>query len=171
MSIMMKKTMGMILGVIMIGALTACSNTEPTKQTELPNPFTEVSTLSEATNITGFDLELPEAPVDYPDQIVRVMGQTMIEVLFVNKANETEAGQDEGYRIRKAAGSDDISGDYNEYAKTDMETINHIEVTLKGNDEGISVAIWSADGYTYAVDANDHPLSKEVMIAVIKAVK
>ena len=146
-------------------------NSEETSGKQTPNPFTEVSTLSEACAITGFDLTVPEAPVEYPNRIIRVMDQTMIEVIFVNKANKTDAGQDEGYRIRKAEGVEDVSGDYNEYADIYTETINGNEVTLKGNDESVSVAIWSADGCTYAVDAQDHPLSKEAMTEVISTIK
>ena len=146
-------------------------NSEESTEVQMPNPFTEVSTLSEAAGITGFDLTVPKAPAEYPDMIIRVMDNTMIEVIFVNKANKTDVGQDEGYRIRKESGSDDISGDYNKYANTDTETINNIKVTLKGNDQCISTATWSADGYTYAVDAKDHPLSKDAMTEVISTVK
>jgi len=150
---------------------TETENEEEAREEEISNPFTEVSTLSEACAITGFDLTIPEVLLDYPNMTIQVMDQTMIEVIFVNKANETDAGQDEGYRIRKASGTDDISGDYNEYADIHTETIDGNEVTLKGDGESISVAIWNADGYTYAVDAEDHPLSKEAVTEVISAIK
>ncbi len=138
---------------------------------QIANPFMEVATLAEAGAVTGFELNVPAAPAEYPDMTIQVMNQSMIEVIFTNKANETEAGQDEGYRIRKASGSEDISGDYNEYANVYTETINGCEVTLKGNDENVSVAVWSVDGYAYSVTAETHPLSHEVMTEVINSVK
>ena len=53
------------------------------------------ATLAEAGAVTGFELNVPAAPAEYPDMTIQVMNQSMIEVIFTNKANETEAGQDE----------------------------------------------------------------------------
>lgn len=101
-----------------INIVTESENSEESSEEQIPSPFTEVSTLSEASTITGFGLTVPEAMADYPDMIIQVMNQEMIEVICVNKENETDVGLDEGYRIRKAEGTDDISGDYNEYVDT-----------------------------------------------------
>jgi hypothetical protein len=137
----------------------------------LPNPFTDVETLEEAETLAGFPLTVPDAPADHPDRVIRVLGGSMIEVLFVNSANENKESIDAGYRIRKAPGSDDISGDYNDYAVERTETVNGASVTLKGAEEGRwSLALWTADGYAYAVDAQETPLSTADMLAVVAAV-
>ena len=77
-------------------------------QMQIANPFTDCETMEEAAKITGFSLKLPE---DLPDGIeetaVRVMDGTMIEVILT--------GSGEELRFRKAAGSEDISGDYETY--------------------------------------------------------
>lgn len=135
------------------------------------NPYQEVSSLAEAAAITGFDLAVPDAPEDYPDMTIQVIDSSMIEVIYENKANETAEGTDEGYRIRKAAGNADISGDYNEYADTRTEKIGDYDVTLKGDGKTISVATWTAGGYSYAVDAENHPMDLNMARTIIGCVK
>lgn len=137
----------------------------------MPDPFEEAGSLIEAAGIVGFEITVPEATIDHPDRIIRIMGREMVEVLYVNKANETGEGTDEGYRIRKAAGVNDISGDYNEYGNNKTELVGDFSVTIKGNSGTWSVAIWSHDGYTYAVDAQDNPLSLEKMTEIISVIK
>ncbi|MGI6112352.1 MAG: hypothetical protein ACOYBK_08855, partial [Bilifractor sp.] len=75
------------------------SNEISSSAVSIADPFTEVSSMKEAAAMTGFDLTLPEAPKDYPDQIIRVMNTSMIEVIFANNANETADKIDEGFRV------------------------------------------------------------------------
>lgn len=58
------------------------------------------------------------------------------------------------FRFCKAPGDGDISGDYNDYAQSDTITVSDREVTLKGNDDAVNLAIWAKDRYTYAVSAS-----------------
>lgn len=44
-------------------------------------------------------------------------------------------------------------------------------MTLKGDGESVSVAIWNTDGYAYAVDAQNHPLSDETIVKIISTIK
>lgn len=141
------------------------------EEAQIANPFQEVSSLAEAAEIVGFDMTVPEAPASHPDTVIRVLADSrLVEVLYVNAANETEESQDELYRVRKAAGSDDISGDYNSYPQTIAQEIGGVTVTLRGEDEKWSVAVWASDGYAYAVDAQDHPLTLEEMTEIISAI-
>lgn len=57
--------------------------------------------------------------------------------------------------ICKAAGSDDITGDYNDYSETDTAEANGSTVTLRGEDGMVKAASWQKDGYTYAIDATE----------------
>ena len=57
----------------------------------------------------------------------------------------------EGLRIRKAVGTDDISGDYNEYKEENVVKVGELEVTEKGNDGNISVASWTDGTYSYSI--------------------
>ena len=73
----------------------------------IPNPFVEVETIGEAEEKTGFTFSLPEAEKPYNTQIIRVMKDEMIEVIYLDDQDQ------EGYRIRKGKDmGEDISGDY-----------------------------------------------------------
>lgn len=139
--------------------------------TSSSNPFVQAGSLEEAAQIAGFDLAVPDAPLEYPDRIIQAVEHTMIEVIFVNAKNETAQGLDEAYRIRKASASGDISGDYCEYPDVWTEIIGDKAVTMKGSSGKCSTAIWEFGGYSYAVDAQKHPLAKEAMMHLIEAVK
>lgn len=52
---------------------------------------------------------------------------------------------------RKAKETNDISGDYNEYAETDVMDIDGVEVALKGNDGLYNLAIWQNGDYSYSL--------------------
>lgn len=125
-----------------------------------------VSSLSEAASIAGFSLSVPEADASYPNQVVNVVNQSTIQVDYT-----TSDGSDTEYTVRKAKGSSDISGDYNSYANSEQRTVNGATVTLKGNGDTWSVATWSANGYTYAVNAENHPMSEDWILEIISDVK
>ena len=74
----------------------------------VPNPFEIVDTLDEAAKIAGFSLEAPTEYADYNSLVIQAIADDMIEVIYFD-AEKTH----EGLRIRKAVGTDDISGDYN----------------------------------------------------------
>ena len=110
------------------------------------SPFTEVSTMEEAQEITGFTLSVPDF---YDKQEITVIDGTIIEVRSMSADEETYI------TIRKAEGNDDISGDYNEYENTVTETIDSCEVTLSGDGSTWSKAVWTQDEYTYSVYASE----------------
>lgn len=128
------------------------------------NPLQEVSSMEEAEKITGFALKAPESVGASTGRIITVYSGNMIEVSYEN-------GNDSGCSIRKAAGSDDISGDSNEYAALKTVSINNSQVTLKGENEKWSVATWTADGYSYAVDTQTDPMALPDLAKLISAIK
>jgi len=81
----------------------------------VPNPFEIVDTLDEAAKIAGFSLEAPTEYADYNSLVIQAIADDMIEVIYFD-AEKTH----EGLRIRKAVGTDDISGDYNEYKEENV---------------------------------------------------
>lgn len=118
---------------------------------EIPNPFVEYDTLEEAVEAVGFDITVPDAIDGYPEKIVRALVRDdfkMIEVIYQN-----EEGNE--IRIRKAPGSDDISGDYNEYEQSSQMMLGEREVITKGNGETVSLATWTNDDFTYSVTVSD----------------
>lgn len=125
----------------------------------MPDPFTEYQTLEEAEKEAQFTLELPQAAGDYSGPVYRLNKEAgLLEVIFENGG--------ERITFRKAAGDEDISGDYNEYAQ--VETVDG--VTLKGENGMFSLAVWSSDGYTYAVSVHE-AVSQSDMLALTAEVR
>ena len=130
---------------------------------QLANPFTDTDTLEEAQEIAGFEMEVPAAVSPYTVVSYRAIEVEMLEVIFSDRKGE------EGYRIRKAAGEDDISGDYNEYAKEKTVRLSDgTKVTLRGDKEDAwSVAVWTADAedgesaYSFAICSGEKTFTSD----------
>ena len=90
-------------------------------------------------------------------------GDKMIEVIYAS-------GEDEIARIRKAPGAEDISGDDNAYAEQAELTSGDAAVTMKGADGLVQLAIWQADGYTYAVSVKNG-LTADAMAELVAQVR
>ena len=118
-----------------------------------PSPFQPCDTLDAAEEMAGFDLTLPKAA----DKLEAIENE-MIQAFY------GEDGTD--MLIRKALGSEDISGDYNEYVQT--ETVDG--VTLKGADGQFSLAMWTDGDYTYSISVGS-ALSQTDMMALVGGVK
>ena len=110
-----------------------------------------MESLSAAAEAVGFSLTLPGSVT--PENYVVING-TMLEVDF-----------DGGY-IRKAPGSEDISGDYNAYDTAETKTVGGKNVTLKGNAGKIMLAVWAEGDYTYCVGFADGTAEAEMLSAV-----
>lgn len=126
-------------------------------------PPQQVNSLAEAEKTAGFKMSVPKAKTPYSHQVFTVSDST-IEVDY-----ETEDESDTGYYIGKAKGSRDISGDYNKYSYKDSVTVDGTEITVKGKaKDSLSLATWTKDGYSYCIGAQNHPMTEEKMISLIK---
>ena len=160
-------------------AIIACGKKEETKQettTEttnvtqeqdygVPNPYEIVDTLDEASKIAGFTLSVPASYEDYKKQVIQAIEDDMIEVIYFNDTDS------EGLRIRKAKGTDDISGDYNEYKDVEIVKVGDFQITEKGSEGSISVATWNDGTYSYAIDVAEANLTKDTIANLISNIK
>ena len=140
---------------------------------QIPDPFEGFSTLEQAVKAAGFEMSVPDAPKGYETAIYRVnTGTQMLEVIYSDKDLENEDAV-EAYRIRKAIGSDDISGDYNDYSEKTEVSVSGNQVSLKGNDGKVFVATWTSGECTYAIDIDmdGQGLSGDEVIALVNATK
>ncbi len=162
----MKRLFAVIMMLLTILPLAACGNkTDDSTEPDIigmPNPFTDFDTLAEAEKQTGFYITLPDAIGSSDKRIYRAMNDEMLEVVYVN-------GEDETGRVRKARGSEDISGDYNEYAETETVSVGGIDVLLKGDAELVKLAVWTNDGYAYSV-SSEAGMTADEMMALVSAV-
>ena len=195
----MKKLITLTLCIVMTLAMAACGTYNapkelggdpaawgPTdnKDVEIPDPFKEYETLSEAAKAAGFEFSVPDTIPGYENRQFRAIRQQLIEVIYFNEDELSKVSDDEldnvnweemnftsnALFIRKAAGSDDISGDFSEYAENNTISVNDAEVTTKGNDGTVNVAIWTNNGYTFAITAK-HSMSSEQISELIKSIQ
>lgn len=123
--------------------------------TQIPNPFVACNTLDQAEQLAGFSLTLP---ADIKSDGISVLSGDMIQVLC-----------EDGLSIRKALGDEDISGDYTSYPQVATVTVEGHAVTLKGTGDQVTVAVWTADGYTYAV-RSETGLSRDAALSLVSQV-
>ena len=160
-------------------AIVACGKKEEAKQetaettnvtqkesTQIPNPFVEVKNLDEASKIAGFTLEVPETYEDYKKQVIQAIEDDMIEVIYYDENLEHE-----GLHIRKAKGTDDISGDYNEYKDVETVKVGDFEIIEKGSEGNISVATWNDGTYSFAIDVAEASLTKDTIANLVSNIK
>lgn len=132
----------------------------------VPNPFEIVDTLDEAAKIAGFSLEAPTEYADYNSLVIQAIADDMIEVIYFDAEKAHE-----GLRIRKAVGTDDISGDYNEYKEENIVKVGNLEVTEKGNDGNISVASWTDGTYSYSINVDEALLNADDIAKLVETIK
>lgn len=86
-----------------------------------------------------------------------------------NMAEIVYYGSEQTATYRMAKGSEDISGDYNEYAVSEIEQVGETSVTLKGNADGYTLITWSKDGYSYSVSL-EKPVEKTQILDMLQPV-
>lgn len=111
------------------------------------NPYAEYDTLEEAENTIGFEISVPDSYGGYTEPYYAVIEGKILEVQYYN-------GDDRGMIIRKSRGSEDISGDFNEYNTVTETEVNGNTVTIKGNGDEFSLALWVSGDYSYSVSVS-----------------
>ena len=126
----------------------------------------EVESMQQATELTGFTMRIPEGKAPYTVKTISVIGEDMIEVAY-----SKEEPFAVGYSIRKARAEGDISGDYTEYTESKEVDSEGRKVTLKGEAGRYSLALWEENGFSYAVNAQEKPMTEEEILEIVKAVE
>ena len=126
----------------------------------------EVESMQQATELTGFTMRIPEGKAPYTEKTISVIGEDMIEVAY-----SKEEPFAVGYSIRKARAEGDISGDFTEYPDIREVDFEGRKVTLKGEAGACSLALWEENGFSYAVKAQEKPMTEEEILEIVKAVE
>lgn len=138
---------------------------ETTMAAMIANPFRECESLSEAADIAGFPLEVPETVGSFEMSVIRVMDVRMIEVIYLDAKGR------EGLRIRKGPGNEDISGDYTEWPYTWEMEEDGANVTVRSDDGEKAfarAAVWTRDGFSYSVTADGKVLDEAALREIVK---
>lgn len=83
-----------------------------------------------------------------------------------NMAEIDYSTENNSLTFRMDKGNSDISGYYNVF--NNEKTIGN--VTIKGDSNLYSLAIWSANGYSYSIDITT-PVNQETMLNIVNSVK
>lgn len=129
--------------------------------TQIPNPWQEYKTVSEAAKAAGISFSAPEKLEGYKVSHVQTM-DGIVEVRYSNGSNEI--------RIRKGNGTNDISGDYNVYKNVSEKKIGGNTVTLKGNGDGVSSATWTDGTYSCSI-FSENELTNKLVESIVAAMK
>lgn len=127
-------------------------------------PCEEFGTIEEVERAVGYEIVIPDSFGDYSDRSFSVMFGTMLQVQYRDADGNT------GLCIRKASGTDDISGDCNSYDNVSEIVVGECSVTLKGNEDKYFLAVWSFGEYSYSVSA-DKGASGEELTEMIKTIR
>lgn len=116
--------------------------------TTLANPWQECASMAQAESLAGFSFAIDDSalPEGYGREAsyIQVIEGKMLEVDY----NGEHGGS---VCLRKAVGTDDVSGDYSSYDLTQTSCIAGQDVTLRGAENAWYVATWTSDGYYFAV--------------------
>lgn len=156
------------LCAVMALSATACTAQKKTAEVssssenvQIPNPWVDCKTIEDAEKLAGFDFQLPETPDGYTIDNISAIENSMIQVIYSNGDKEI--------RLRKAAGMDDASGDYNTYDTAVTKDIQNVSATLKGNKNEFKLAIWTSEEYAYSVSSSE-ALSEDAMTELAESV-
>ena len=138
-------------------ASTSAGQTMGGGTVQIPNPFIDCTDIAAAEELAGFTFTLPEA---YEATTIKAVEDDMIDITVLAGENEIS--------LRKSVGTDDISGDYNQYDQTSDVVVDDMTVTTKGADDMIQVATWNNGEYCFSIVAADGLTQDEVISLVIE---
>lgn len=131
------------------------------KSVELSNPIKTYTTLDEANTDIGFDFNEVNNLVEGKDINISGVIDVFIDISYIDGENT--------FTLRKAKGTGDMSGIYNEYSLVKTSEDN---VTYKGENDLYSLVLWNTDEFAYSIfvkDSSGVELSVlENMVASIK---
>ena len=149
------------------GATPEAASSDAQERMQIANPWSDFDSLEEAEADALLQIELPESYQNFDHRIYRSMHGEMLEIIY------QDADGQEGFRIRKSRGSEDISGDYTSYAQEKTLTSGGRSVTVRGNGDAISVATWSNHSLnlSYAICvAEDQHFTEDDIRSLVEAI-
>lgn len=127
------------------GSVQSASESSASEQVGMPNPWVEAKDQNDAQEQAGFDIQLPSSlPAEYGAPSFQVIPDEIMEAYYVGTGEARLC-------VRKAAGTEDASGDYREYPESQQVTVGGLDVTMKGDNGSISLATWNDGTNAYSI--------------------
>ena len=163
-----KHTTLLACSALLAVSLAACSQPAASDAASTAgSASSSVTTLADAAALTGYDFTVPDSVDGYPDVTIAVLESEQLTEVQYSSGNARLC-------LRKAPGSDDISGDFNQYAESNAVDVDGRSVTLQGNDGQVQLATWLDGDYTYSIGIyreDGTGLTADEMTGLVKAAK
>ena len=136
------------LAVLLVGALalpqliSRPSQEEP--ETMIANGMVEVTSREELSEAVGFPVKAAQTLPFFP--------QSILYTSYWGEMAQTDyANGPESACFRQSPGTQDNSGDWNEYPAQETIEVSGSTVTLKGEKDAYTLAVWSDGTYSYSL--------------------
>lgn len=128
---------------------------------DIINPIEGFDTIDEAQKALKFKVTVPKELLGkYNIKYINTISRNLFQICYANKKNDI--------LFRMAQGTEDVSGDYNNYKTNSIVNIDGNKVKLKGDDKLIKVAVWSVKNMSYSISVNDG-MKQDDIIKIIKS--
>lgn len=123
----------------------------------------EYNTIGELSEAIGFSIkEIRNVPFEVTAVQYTAYWDEFAEIQYT--------GQDNTVVLRMTFRDEDVSGDYSEYTDIKYIAVNGYSVTLKGDNDKYSLAVWQTEGYSYSVQFTK-AISEQEMVTTLQSVK
>ena len=136
------------LAILLVGAAALpklISSPAPEEsETTIANGMVEVASKEELSEAVGFPVKSAQSLPFFPQSIyyTSYWGE-MAQIDYANGGSMA--------CFRQSLGEEDNSGDWNEYPAQESLTVNGCAVTLKGEADSYTLAIWQDGTYSYSL--------------------
>lgn len=121
--------------------------------------ITETDSAKKLSAMAGFSVNDISYLADTAEKTYYYYGNNLAEIQY--------EFSEQNISYRKSQGNGDNSGDYNKYNSIEKIQINSYFVTIKGNDNNYSLAIWNNGKYSYSINL-ENAIAKKQFINLLK---
>ena len=136
------------LAILLVGAMALpklISSPAPEEsETTIANGMVEVASKEELSEAVGFPVKSAQSLPFFPQEIFYTS-------YWGDMAQTDYANGSAGACLRQSVGTEDHSGDWNEYPAQQTITAAGCTVTLKGETGSYTLAIWTEGNYSYSL--------------------
>ena len=136
---------------------------ETEENVSIVNGMVEVNSIEELAAAVNFPVsEVTGLPFTATKEVYTSYWDEMAQIEYT--------GEGKTAVFRKAAGTEDVSGDYNVYTNIKELKAGSNNVTLKGNTEAFTLAVWTDGKYSYSLDI-DAGMDENEWMELIRKIK
>lgn len=146
--------------------LTGPGELETKESVSIANGMVEVKSIDELSAAVGFPVnEVERLPFSVEKEVYISYWGEMAQIEYT--------GEGETAVFRKGTRTDDVSGDYNVYSSVKEIMVGANPVTLKGENDVFTLAVWTDGNYSYSLDISkglsEDEWSEMIQLACVNA--